>query len=133
MLITPDRSQTKPDIAPKINGIESSNPPCNSPVKGMNFPDAIHVRKDIRIPKLATAAGTDIDRPFLSATTAIALASSEIIEKIRAPVCDEITQSLMITHSSFNTKPKVVASLPGFRIPKYRNESEERAVIIATP
>jgi hypothetical protein len=39
----------------------------------------------------------------------------------------------MITHSSFNTKPKVVASLPGFRIPKYRNESEERAVIIATP
>jgi hypothetical protein len=99
----------------------------------MNFPDAIQVRKDIRIPKLATAIGTEIDRPFLSAAIAIALASNDINEKIWAPVCDEITHSLMITHSLFNTKPKVVASLPGFRIPKYRNESEERVEIIATP
>ena len=82
MLITPERSQTKPDIAPKIKGIESSKPPCKSPVKGMNFPDAIQVRNDIKIPKLATATGTEIDRPFLSATTAIALANNEIIEKI---------------------------------------------------
>ena len=87
----------------------------------------------MRIPKLATATGTDIDRPFLSAATATALATNEIIEKTRAPVCDEITHSLMITHSLFNTKPKVVTSLPGFRIPKYRNESDERVEIIATP
>jgi hypothetical protein len=87
----------------------------------------------MRIPKLATATGIEIDRPFFSAAIAIALASNEIIEKIRAPVCDEITHSLMITHSLFNTKPKVVASLPGFRIPKYRNETDESVEIIATP
>jgi hypothetical protein len=86
MFITPDRSQTNPDIEPKINGIERSSPPCKRPVNGMNFPDAIQVRNDINIPKLATATGTTIVRSFLYANIAIALATREIIEKIRAPV-----------------------------------------------
>jgi hypothetical protein len=99
----------------------------------MNFPEAIQVKNDINIPKLATATGIAIVRSFLYAKIASALAISEIVAKIRAPVWDAITHSLIITHSLFRTNPKVVTSLPGFKKPKYSNESDESNEITNTP
>ena len=51
ILITPDRSQSTPAIAPKISGTESKSPPRNSPVNGIIFPLAAQHKNDINIEK----------------------------------------------------------------------------------
>ena len=48
ILMTPDRSEIIPAIAPKISGTARIKPPCSSPVKGTNFPAAAQQRNDIR-------------------------------------------------------------------------------------
>ena len=51
ILMTPDFSQSKPDIEPKINGTENITAPCKMPVNGTNLPLAVQQRKAKILPK----------------------------------------------------------------------------------
>ena len=104
ILITPERSESTPAIAPKISGTERNSAPCRRPVKGMNFPAAAQQRKDIRndAPKIPLAA-----RIVLRARNCIAAiptASSAITAKTRAPVFELTMISFASTHSLPSTK-----------------------------
>ena len=104
ILITPERSERTPAIAPKIKGTERKSAPCKSPVNGMNFPAAAQQRNDMRneAPKRALAA-----RLVLRArnwSVAIPTANKEITAKKSPPVFELTMISLASTHSLPNTK-----------------------------
>ena len=104
ILITPDRSESTPAIAPKISGTDKKSAPCSRPVNGMNFPAAAQQRNDIRndVPKIALAARMVLRARNCSA--AITTASSAMTAKRSAPDFELTIISLAMTHSLPSTK-----------------------------
>ena len=105
ILITPDRSDSTPAIAPKISGTESSKPPCKRPVRGMNFPAAAQHRNDIRNvdPKtrlMILECLRTLKRP--KATSAVA---TDSMAKSKAPDLESTTHLSSSTHSFPRVKP----------------------------
>ena len=83
--MTPDRSQSKPDIEPKISGAASNSAPCSIPVSGMNLPAAAQSMKaKIKNPDTSPAARAMV-LPFLNRKYAQPQSASEIRVKIWAP------------------------------------------------
>ena len=133
ILMTPERSESTPAIAPKISGTESSKPPCKRPVRGMNFPAAAQQRKDIR--------NVDPKRRLINlecllfikrANASIAVAI-ERLAKSNAPDLESTTHSSRSTHSLPRTNPYVTGWLLSGRSAKTTSAKIPSTPIVITP
>ena len=133
ILITPERSDSTPAIAPKISGTESSKPPCKRPVRGMNFPAAAQQRKDIRNVDPKTRLMTlecflIVKRP--NATSAV---TTDRTAKSKAPDLESTTHFSSSTHSLPKIKPYVTGWLLSGRSAKTTSAKIPSTPIVITP
>ena len=111
ILITPDFSQSKPDIEPKIKGTESMSAPCNKPVNGMNLPLAaqqrnaiVKLKPKIKLERLRVRFDLSCKYPTNTPIT-------DNRRNIPAPVFEAITHSFISFHSSPTINPNVIGSV----------------------